>query len=234
VYDGDDNRNQLAIVAPVASKAYYNTYRTYGFASATTASGAEMNCVYKDPKTGTTRLYFYNSQRWKTVYAYGYWTYTAANNANVEDFGGWPGTTMYPDERENWYYIDLPQDIDKIKTAPYNVTNGIGIVFNDSKSGRAELAISNKTNVYINYKAEAKSSYVAIESVTEMVDPMPPIDDFMLDFSQLTSEGKTDSVTNKADLTAAIVVVSVAGALLIATGTVFAVFTIRRNKKYDK
>ncbi|MDE7454555.1 MAG: hypothetical protein K2M64_01855, partial [Clostridia bacterium] len=30
VYDGHDNRNQLAIVAPVASKAYYNTYRTYG------------------------------------------------------------------------------------------------------------------------------------------------------------------------------------------------------------
>lgn len=224
--NGENGREQLMIVAPVAAKQYYNTYREYGFATKTTAASSEMNCVYSDPKTGTTTIYFYNSQRWKTVYAYAYWTYEAANNINVEDFGGWPGKAMREySGRENWYYIDVPQDVAK---QPVNV------VFSGPK-GRAEKDsyISSATNVYFDYKGAAYSSFEAVEKVTPMIDPLPEADDYLMDFSEYDTTPKTDRVIDykEASFTAPIVLCVVAGVLLASVGTAFIIVTVRRKKR---
>ena len=231
VKNGESGREQLTIVSPVEARKYYNTYREYGFENKTTASNDRMNCVYSYPKTGTTTIYFYNSQRWKTVYAYAYWTDTAANSTTVEDFGGWPGKAMREvSGRENWYSIDVPQDV-AILSKDYGVQS-VGVVFSGPK-GRAEQdsSVTNKTKIYFNYKGTAFSSFAEVEAVTEMVAPLPDVEDFMMDFTNLDTTEKTDRVTEYPSLTAPIVVLSVAAAALIAVGTVLVVFTVRRKKK---
>ena len=225
VSDGEEGKERLTIVAPVEATKYYNTYRDYGFANKTKAADDEFNCVYQDPKTGETTIYFYNSQRWKTVYAYSYWTYVGANNTLVTDFGGWPGDTMMEyTERENWYYIVVPQDV---------TVQPVNIVFSGPK-GRADKDsyIDGTTNLYFDCKGTGYSSFVAVENVTEMADPLPEVGDYMMDFDKEDTQQKTDSVTeNKsASLTAPIVVLSIAGGICVAIGAVLIVFMVRRKK----
>ncbi|MDE6029822.1 MAG: starch-binding protein [Clostridiales bacterium] len=235
VSDGEGSRERLIIVAPVEATKYYNTYRDYGFKDAKTAADDEFNCVYSDPKTGTTRLYYYNTQRWKTVYAYAYWTYAAANNTLVEDFGSWPGKMLREvDGHENWYYIDLPQDPTKVLAT----NKGVGIVFNCNTKGRIkqDAFIDSTSNVYVNYEGKKFASFAACEAVSTMIAPLPAIEDYMLDFESVDTSEKTVDVTEykpavSASLTAPIVVLSIAGAVCIAVGAVFIIFTVRRKKK---
>ena len=230
VNNGETGRERLAILAPVEATKYYNTYREYGFTTAKIASDDEFNCVYSDPKTGTTRLYYYNSQRWKTVYAYAYWTYTAANNTNVEDFGSFPGKAMKElEDHENWYYIDLPQDVKK---------RPVGIAINANTKGRTkeDSYITDPTKVYINYDGALFSSFAACESNSTLIPPLPDINDYLLDFDSIDTTEKTITVYEYRDgasysLTAPIVVLSLAGAVCIAVGAVLIIFTVRRKQK---
>lgn len=234
VSNGESGRERLAIVAPIEATKYYNTYRDYGFAKATTAADDEFNCVYSDPKTGTTRLYYYNTQRWKAVYAYSYWTYADANNVIVEDFGGWPGKALKEvEDRENWYYIDLPQDVTKVPAA----VKGVGVAFNGNGKGRTkkDAFITSASNVYVNYDGTIFGSFAACESVSVMIPPLPDIGDFTLDFDDTDTSEKTVDVTeyrtsDGVSLTAPIVVLCVAGAICLAAGGALIVLTVRRKK----
>ena len=224
----------MVIVAPVEATKYYNTYRDYGFKTPDVAADDEFNCVYSNPETGTTRLYFYNTQRWKTVYAYSYWTYVGANNTSVEDFGPWPGKRCIEDvDHENWYYIDLPQDPAEL---PKYGANGVGVVFNNTKGKiKQDAFIANKTNVYVNYDGKLFSSFAACEAVSTVIDPLPEVDDYLMDLNNIDTTEKTDSVTEyksepSPSLTAPIVVLSIAAVICLGVGAVLIIFTVRRKK----
>jgi len=97
------------------------------------------------PEDQMTRVYFYNSEGWDTLYAY-LWS------DDYDDLlGAWPGLLAESDEDEGWYYIDVPAIPEE---AAFN------IIFNDPDLGEQtdSILIDNSDLVYTNMNNEAHQS----------------------------------------------------------------------------
>lgn len=218
--DGTDaNKNDVKIAD--GEHIYFNAYRREGFT--TVAEALANNSEQVIEETGTTRVYFYNSRRWKNVYAYVYGT----DASETEYTRSWPGNiTSRDEERENWYYIDIKQDCEKV---------AFNIIFNNQSSGgnnqSKDTLIDDHENVYLNFSGVTFTNYEDCEAVTpleeiveeEVLDP----EDFYLDLDNMDTTPKTDRVIRKPSLTVPIAAAAVAFAGCVALGTAI---LIRRKK----
>ena len=79
----------------------------------------------------STRVWFYNSSDYETVYAYVWGAATA------DPLGGYPGTEAARDGSGKWYYVDVP------------CAEAFNIIFNDGSDGNQTAAYIQNGNVYV-------------------------------------------------------------------------------------
>ncbi len=110
---------------------------------------AEASIVETD-----TKIYFYNSDEWTTVYAY-------IHGDAGEVFGGWPGTEATQEGETNWWYVEVPVDTQ---------ATSINIIFNNNDSKQSGGAyINDNIKVYVTIEADGKyaSKELAEAAVSE-------------------------------------------------------------------
>jgi alpha-amylase len=99
-----------------------------------------------------TKIYFYNSDNWETVYAY---VYATVNDKNYEPLGGWSGTLATEDEN-GWYYVEVALDVDVDK---------FNIIFNNASGQQTPgYYIESRTNVFATMTALYSSKEAAMAS----------------------------------------------------------------------
>lgn len=220
----DDANNKIDVRILNDQDVYFNAFRGVGFKSATEALANNSEQVIES--TGTTKIYYYNSRRWKTVYAYAYGT----DKAETEYTRKWPGNIATKDEtRENWYYIEIKQDCEKVN---------FYIIFNNGGSGgtnqSVDTLISNHTNTYINFDGSVFSKYESCEEVTELIEVVEEVvlnpEDFYLDTGTLDSAPDTITAINQPEVVAPIAVSSTFAGVGIALG-ISIVLVTRRKKR---
>ncbi len=217
--DGTED-NSIDVNIADSINVYFNAYRRTGFP--TKQDALDNNSEQIIDSTGNTRIYFYNSKRWKTVYAYAYGV-----DETTEYTKKWPGNLATKDEeRENWYYIEINQDASEVNFL---------LIFNNKSSGAGnqstDTLINNHTDVYLNYSGKKADNYETIEETTVLEDVVEEIilvpEDFYLDFSTLDTKGDVINVTEKPSVIAPIIVSSVAFVALL----LFAILLLIRRKQ---
>ena len=100
-----------------------------GGESGGSGAGGESGGEEQNPNTV---VHFLNHKNWTTVFAYTY--------ANGADLGAsWPGITLEKDDAQSaydWRSMEVPAE-------------NFGLIFTDGGSGRVELAVDNKTEIFV-------------------------------------------------------------------------------------
>lgn len=220
----DDANNKIDVRVLNDQDIYFNAFRGVGYKSATEALANNSEQVIES--TGTTKIYYYNSRRWKTVYAYAYGTDTA----ETEYTRKWPGNIATKDEtRENWYYIEIKQDCEKVN---------FKVIFNNGGSSgtnqSVDTLINNHKNTYINFDGSVFLNYESCEEVTELIEVVEEIvlnpEDFYLDTGTLDSAPDTITAINQPEVVAPIAVSSASAGVCVALG-ISILLVARRNKR---
>lgn len=110
----------------------------------------------------TTKIYFYNSDNWTSLKAYGW----ALGAEDINLLGAWPGTPM-TEEGDGWWYVIYPFST---ATNPVNI-----IITGETEHPRSEVYVNNTTEVYLTVNSnmkfaskEAAEASLIVEEVTKV------------------------------------------------------------------
>ena len=116
------------------------------------------------PSTPDTKVWFFNSNGWSSVYAYVY----NSQGGPSEIFGGWPGTEATQDGYSNWWYVNVPAQPE------------FTIIFNNNSGNQTEdVAIKDAANVFVTVSSKTPypSKADAEESIADSTEPQPIAED---------------------------------------------------------
>lgn len=115
----------------------------------------------------TYRIYFYNSEKWNTVY---YYTWVKTPQGDKEIGSPWPGALANKEEDSDWWYIDVDLEI------------GTHVIFNSNnqRPQAKDLEISKKDTTYVGIVYDQETAllieYDSKEEVEKAVSELVPID----------------------------------------------------------